>query len=80
MVEKNREGGDIIKCMTYVPFILIASKEPRLIKLTSDALFSSLINGCGNHREKSALARGGYGTKWLLFGIFNTPTSPHVPM
>lgn len=38
--ETEREGGGgVIKYMTYVPFILIPSKEPRLIKLTSDALF-----------------------------------------
>lgn len=43
--------GGVIKCMTYVPFILIPSKEPGLIKLTSDALFSPLINGCGNHAK-----------------------------
>lgn len=49
--ETERDGGGVIKCMTYVPFILIPSKEPGLIKLTSDALFSSLINGCGNHKE-----------------------------
>lgn len=41
--ETEREEGrgeGVIKCMTYVPFILIPSKEPGLIKLTSDALFS----------------------------------------
>lgn len=42
-------GGFIIKCFTYVPFFLIPSKEPWLIKLTSDALVSPLINGCENH-------------------------------
>lgn len=36
--QQEKEGG-VIKYMTYVPFILIPSKEPRLIKLTSDALF-----------------------------------------
>lgn len=51
--ETQRErGGGVIRCMTYVPFILIPSKEPSLIKLTSDALFSPLINGCGNHKKK----------------------------
>lgn len=52
MVKNDREGGGIFKCMAYVPFILIFSKEHRLIKLTSDALFPSLINDSGNHREK----------------------------
>lgn len=49
--ETEREGGGVIKCMTYVPFILIPSKEPRLIKLTSDALPFPLINGCRNHAK-----------------------------
>lgn len=50
--ETEREGGGgVIRCMTYVPFILIPSKEPGLIKLTSDALFSPLINGGGNHTK-----------------------------
>lgn len=49
--ETERRRGGVIKCMTYVPFILILSKEPGLIKLTSDALFFPLINGCGNHTK-----------------------------
>lgn len=55
--------------MTYVPFILIPSKEPRLIKLTSDALFSPLINGCRNHaklHEQEGGARDKVGAAWLF--------------
>lgn len=37
--------------MTYVPFILIPSKESGLIKMASDAILSPLINGCANHTK-----------------------------
>lgn len=59
--KKQREGGGVIKCVTYVPFILIPSKEPRLIKLTSDAPAFPLINGCRNHTKiHGGTRRGGY--------------------
>lgn len=49
--------------MTYVPFILIPSKEPGLIKLTSDALLFPLINGCRNHAKMHEQKKGGVGGK-----------------
>lgn len=61
-------GGGVIRCVTYVPLILIPSKEPSLIKLTSDAVLFPLINGCENHRKKmqqQSRRRGGYGVALL---------------
>lgn len=63
--ERKGGGGGVIRCVTYVPFILIPSKEPGLIKLTSDAVLFPLINGCGNHRKKcNSKAGDAVGTVW----------------
>lgn len=44
-------AGGVIRCVTYVPFILIPSKASGLIKLPSDAILSLLMNGCANHTK-----------------------------
>lgn len=49
MGEQREEG--VIRCVTYVPFILIPSKESGLINPASDAILSPLINGCANHTK-----------------------------
>lgn len=51
VVGEHRKGGGVIRWVTYVPFILIPSKESGLIKVASDAILSPLINGCANHTK-----------------------------
>lgn len=68
-------GACVIRCVTYVPFILIPSKEPRLIKLTSDAVLFPLINGCENHTQMHSQGRRRGGRCIVLYTL--SPTCHH---
>lgn len=72
---RHRGVGGVIRCMTYVPFILIPSKEPGLIKLTSDAVLSPLINGCGNRTKMQSQGRRWGGCCMALSSL--SPTCHH---